>query len=131
MRSPVTITVTRIVIAMGAVTVIPDMAVGRVAVRVFTDADGGLCLSVFDTGIGMTAKEIEVALAPFGQVDSRITRKHKGTGLGLPICKSLMELHGGELLITSEPNVGTTLIASFPRSRVCEPPNPARLDRAV
>jgi signal transduction histidine kinase len=104
---------------------------GRVAVRVFTDADGGLCLSVFDTGIGMTAKEIEVALAPFGQVDSRITRKHKGTGLGLPICKSLMELHGGELLITSEPNVGTTLIASFPRSRVCEPPNPARLDRAV
>ena len=101
---------------------------GHVTVRIFTDADGGLCLSVSDTGIGMTAKEIDVALAPFGQVDSAIARKHKGTGLGLPICKSLLELHGGELLVTSEPNVGTTLIARFPGTRVC---SPAQLDRAV
>jgi len=100
---------------------------GRVTARVFADADGGLCLSVSDTGIGMTAKDIEVALAPFGQVDSRIARKHKGTGLGLPICKSLMELHGGELLVRSEPNVGTTLIARFPASRAGAP---TRLDRA-
>ncbi len=104
---------------------------GRVAVRVIGAADGGLCLSVSDTGIGMTAKEMDVALAPFGQVDSKIARKHQGTGLGLPICKSLMELHGGELLITSEPNVGTTLIARFPAARVCEQPRPAQLDRAV
>jgi two-component system cell cycle sensor histidine kinase PleC len=99
-----------------------------VTARVTTDADGGLCLSVSDTGIGMTAKEIDVALAPFGQVDSLIARKHKGTGLGLPICKSLLELHGGALRVTSEPDVGTTLIARFPRSRSCEP---APLDRAI
>jgi len=102
---------------------------GSVTTRTFVDADGGLCLSVSDTGIGMTAKEMEVALAPFGQVDSMIARKHKGTGLGLPICKSLMELHGGELLMTSEPNVGTTLIARFPASRVHG--STARLERAV
>jgi signal transduction histidine kinase len=101
---------------------------GCVTARVTTDADGGLCLSVSDTGIGMTAKEIDVALAPFGQVDSLIARKHKGTGLGLPICKSLLELHGGALRVTSEPDVGTTLIARFPRSRSCEP---APLDRAI
>jgi PAS domain S-box-containing protein len=87
-------------------------------VRVEATDDAGLTLSVVDTGIGMTAAEIDVALAPFGQVDSRLARKHDGTGLGLPICRSLMELHGGELRLTSAPSVGTTLAAWFPPARV-------------
>ena len=94
-------------------------------VRVEARLDEGLALSVADTGIGMTAAEIEIALAPFGQVDSRLARKHDGTGLGLPICRSLMELHGGELRVASRPNVGTTLSAWFPPARVLRPEHAA------
>jgi PAS domain S-box-containing protein len=74
-------------------------------------------LSVIDTGIGMTDTEIEIALSPFGQIDSKLARKHQGTGLGLPICRSLMELHGGDLRVTSKPSLGTAMTAYFPASR--------------
>jgi len=87
-------------------------------VRIEIETRNGLTLSVIDSGIGMTAAEIEVALAPFGQIDSHIAHKHDGTGLGLPICRSLMELHGGELRVTSAPNAGTTVAAWFPPTRV-------------
>jgi PAS domain S-box-containing protein len=92
---------------------------GRVTAAVRAMSDGSLKCSIADTGIGMNADEIRVALMPFGQVDSKIARQHKGTGLGLPISKSLIELHGGELRIQSEPGKGTTLFAIFPPSRVC------------
>ncbi len=74
----------------------------------------GLELSVMDTGIGMAANEIPKALAPFGQVDSSLSRKHEGTGLGLPLSKRLTELHGAEFLLTSKPGVGTTVTLVFP-----------------
>ena len=90
---------------------------GRVTVRTACDAGGRICLSVEDTGIGMNAAELAIALSPFGQIDSKLARRHEGTGLGLPICKSLMELHGGELSVTSKPNHGTTATARFPASR--------------
>ncbi len=91
---------------------------GKVRISARCEGREGLVLSVSDTGIGMTKAEIEVALAPFGQVDSKYARKHEGTGLGLPICRSLIELHGGELIVESLPNVGTTLTARFPASRI-------------
>jgi PAS domain S-box-containing protein len=91
---------------------------GEVRVQAVCDRREGLSLSVSDTGIGMSAAEIQVALSPFGQVDSKLARKHEGTGLGLPICHSLMELHGGALTVTSAPNEGTTLTARFPADRV-------------
>jgi PAS domain S-box-containing protein len=78
----------------------------------------GLQISVSDTGIGMTAEQIQIALSPFGQIDSKLARKHEGTGLGLPICRSLVELHGGTLDVTSKPNDGTTMTATFPAGRV-------------
>ncbi|HEY4940130.1 MAG TPA: ATP-binding protein [Rhizomicrobium sp.] len=90
---------------------------GCVTVRTARDAQGRVCLSVSDTGIGMSAAEIQIALSPFGQIDSKLARKHEGTGLGLPICKSLMELHGGELTVASKPNEGTTFTAVFPAHR--------------
>ncbi|WP_419902212.1 PAS domain S-box protein [Kiloniella sp.] len=74
----------------------------------------GLELSVMDTGIGMAASEIPKALAPFGQVDSSLSRKHEGTGLGLPLSKRLTELHGAEFLIASELGAGTTVTLVFP-----------------
>ena len=71
-----------------------------------------------DTGIGMSAADVEVALAAFGQVDSKVARQHHGTGLGLPISKSLIELHGGTLKVESAPGKGTTMVATFPAWRV-------------
>ena len=91
---------------------------GEVRITARCEGRQGLSLSVSDTGIGMTKAEIEVALAPFGQVDSKYARKHEGTGLGLPICRSLIELHGGELIVESTPNAGTKLTARFPATRI-------------
>jgi|HubBroStandDraft_5_1064220.scaffolds.fasta_scaffold15616_2 signal transduction histidine kinase len=90
---------------------------GAIAVSTAIDGAGRLLLAVRDSGIGMKRSDIATALAPFGQIDSRLARKHKGTGLGLPICKSLMELHGGDITIDSEPGLGTTMTARFPPER--------------
>ncbi len=74
----------------------------------------GVEFTVTDTGIGIDEKEMHVALAPFGQIDSQFNRKYEGTGLGLPIVKGIVELHGGTLEIRSEPGKGTSVIVRFP-----------------
>ncbi len=66
----------------------------------------------------MSEADIETALTMFGKVDTALDRNFDGTGLGLPLCMSLMEAHGGSLEIESEPGVGTTVTASFPAGRV-------------
>jgi signal transduction histidine kinase len=66
-------------------------------------------MCVVDTGIGMRQEDIEKALQSFGQVDADLNRRYEGTGLGLPLTKKLVELHGGTLMIESERNVGTTV----------------------
>ncbi len=65
----------------------------------------------------MDEKAIETAMLPFGQVDSSISRKCKGTGLGLPLSKGLVEAHGGTLEIESEANIGTTVLVTLPPER--------------
>jgi PAS domain S-box-containing protein len=82
--------------------------------------DGGVTLAVIDHGIGMAADDIPVALTPFQQVDIGLRRKYEGTGLGLPIAKQLIELHGGRLAIESAPGVGTTVTVSFPAARMVD-----------
>jgi signal transduction histidine kinase len=96
---------------------------GRVTMRAATDDRGGLMLAVSDTGIGMKSEEIATALTPFGQVDNSLSRSHDGTGLGLPLVKSLIELHEGSLSIDSEAGAGTTVSVHFPSWRVVRPPN--------
>ena len=91
---------------------------GRISIRGAVTAAGAVELAVSDTGIGMTAAEIEVALTPFGQVDNAFARSHQGTGLGLPLVRALAELHGGRLTLQSLPNVGTTATVTFPPERV-------------
>ena len=91
---------------------------GRVVVSTGIDADGGFRIAVADTGIGMAREQIEIALAPFGQVDGALDRKHQGTGLGLPLAKSLIELHDGRLDIESTPGTGTTVTVHFPPERL-------------
>jgi signal transduction histidine kinase len=83
--------------------------------------DGGILLSVADNGIGMRPDDVPKVLAPFAQLDSSLTRRYSGTGLGLPLVKSLIELHGGRLDIETQPGRGTTVKVGFPPSRVLRP----------
>jgi signal transduction histidine kinase len=75
---------------------------------------------VVDNGVGIDTKDIPRVLAPFGQVDSAFKRSHQGTGLGLPLVKSLVELHGGTFDIQSEVDVGTVVTVRLPH-RESEP----------
>ncbi|MEQ8355731.1 MAG: ATP-binding protein [Kiloniellaceae bacterium] len=91
---------------------------GIITVEIRLEPNGELALVVRDTGIGMSADDIEVVLQPFGQVESAHTRSHNGTGLGLPITRSLAEIHGGSLTVESEVGGGTTITVRFPAERV-------------
>ena len=85
------------------------------AVRVFAEtmADGRLALGVEDNGIGMTEAGIALALEPFGQVELTATVHGSGTGLGLPIVKSLIEAHDAAFRIESAPGKGTRVWGEF------------------
>lgn len=97
---------------------------GRVDVTAERDADGGIAVGVSDTGIGMTAREIQIALEPFGQVANAMVRCHDGTGLGLPLARALAELHGAGFELESEPGKGTRVTVRIPPARVLEPSSP-------
>ena len=91
---------------------------GRVTIGAEIEADGGLAIRVSDTGIGIAPEDIPKALEQFGQVDSALNRRHDGTGLGLPLCKALIERHGGSLELKSEIDAGTIVTIRFPAARV-------------
>ncbi|HTI85499.1 MAG TPA: HAMP domain-containing sensor histidine kinase [Alphaproteobacteria bacterium] len=83
----------------------------------------GSIVSVSDTGIGIPPEKIQTALEPFGQVENALTRRFQGTGLGLPLAKAFVELHGGELQIESHVDKGTVVKFSLPASLfVAAPP---------
>ena len=84
------------------------------------DSKKRLRISVTDTGVGLTEDEIEKVLSPFGQLDTEHSRMKSGTGLGLTLVKSLIELHGGELEIVSQKGIGTTVTLIFPEKRVAK-----------
>jgi signal transduction histidine kinase len=91
---------------------------GRVEVKLQRGAGGALEITVRDTGIGMSEADVAIALQPFRQIESTLARTHEGTGLGLPLTKALIELHGGTMAIESARGSGTTVIVSFPLERV-------------
>ena len=91
---------------------------GRVSLKVWWRSDSGFVFQVADTGIGIARGDIPKALSQFGQVDSALNRKFDGSGLGLPLAKTFVELHGGSLDLQSEPGVGTTVTVRFPASRI-------------
>lgn len=95
---------------------------GRISLKAGVAPSGDFLLQVHDSGIGMDSDEIEVALSPFGQVDSSLSRKFQGTGLGLPLSKGLVELHGGELEIESRKPGGTCVTVRLPAWRVVTEP---------
>lgn len=81
-------------------------------------------ITVRDTGIGIAQKDISKALAPFGQVDSALSRRYEGTGLGLPLTKKLTEIMQGTFDIQSEEGLGTTITLCFPANK----PKETKLD---
>jgi len=90
---------------------------GSITVLVSRMQDDRLQLAVEDTGIGISPEDIEKVLTPFGQVASTHSRQHQGTGLGLPLVRSLAELHGAKLELESQQGMGTTAIVTFPAER--------------
>jgi PAS domain S-box-containing protein len=87
---------------------------GRVTLRIF-DLDSSILMQVEDTGIGMEPDEIPVALSRFGQIESTMSRKSQGTGLGLPLVKQLVEMHSGTLVIFSQKGIGTRVDVEIPK----------------
>lgn len=82
---------------------------GRIHLQVQSVADGKqLQFSVKDSGIGMNKEQCEALFQPFSQVDDSSSRRYGGAGLGLSICKNLVELMGGQIWVESTPGVGTT-----------------------
>ena len=91
---------------------------GTITVKAWCRPRSGFVIQVADTGIGMASDEIPKALSKFGQIGSSLSRNYDGTGLGLPLAKSYVELHGGSLDLQSEPDIGTTVSLRFPASRI-------------
>lgn len=91
---------------------------GHVLIGAQLDQAGRLVLAVRDTGIGIPEDSLEAVFEPFTQVDSSLARKFEGTGLGLPLTRSLVELHGGSVDLDSKLGEGTTVTVTFPRERV-------------
>ena len=101
-----------------AVKFTPDS--GRIAIVSSLDEAGQYCLSVSDSGIGMSQDDIKRAMQPFSQVDSSQAKKFQGAGLGLSISRALVRLHGGTLWIDSETGKGTTVRITLPAQRVVD-----------
>jgi signal transduction histidine kinase len=87
---------------------------GSVAISVTVSAAGEVALAVRDTGIGIAPENFEKVMQPFGQIDGALTRRCEGTGLGLPLTRGLVRLHGGTLTLASELGIGTTVTVRLP-----------------
>jgi two-component system cell cycle sensor histidine kinase PleC len=91
---------------------------GEIWLKVGWTASGGQYMSVTDTGPGIPEEELPIVLASFGQGSNAIKSAEQGAGLGLPIAKSLVDLHGGTFTLTSKLRIGTEVIVTFPPERV-------------
>jgi PAS domain S-box-containing protein len=95
---------------------------GKIWVKAWAQPTSGYVLQIVDTGIGIEPGDIPKMLQPFTQGESAANRRHHGTGLGLPLTKRLIELHGGILDIQSQPGEGTTVTIRFPKERMLSDP---------
>jgi PAS domain S-box-containing protein len=91
---------------------------GRITVSAEIEPGGDVVVKVADTGVGMSADDIKVALSAFGQVDHQRNRHHQGTGLGLSLSRQLAQLHGGALEMTSIVDEGTVVTLRLPGDRL-------------
>jgi len=91
---------------------------GRIVVGARIDSRGRLVATVADNGVGIAKRDQARIFQPFIQADSSIARKYEGTGLGLPLTKSLVEIHDGTLELKSKEGTGTTVKVTLPKERV-------------
>lgn len=91
---------------------------GEITLKIGWTASGGQYLAVKDTGTGIAEEEIPVVLSSFGQGKNAIKAAEQGTGLGLPIVRNLIEMHGGTFTLRSKLREGTEVIVTFPPERV-------------
>ncbi|ACB95508.1 ATP-binding response regulator [Beijerinckia indica] len=94
---------------------------GSIEIDAHLTHKGDLAIAVADTGIGIAPEHIDRVCEPFVQIDSSLSRRHDGTGLGLPLVKSFMELHEGSLHLRSKSGIGTCAIVTFPAKRLVLP----------
>ncbi len=88
---------------------------GRIGLDVYaTDDNDTLNFAIWDTGIGISKEDQEKLFKPFQQLDSRLSRRHEGTGLGLALVAKMAELHGGRITLESKPNVGSRFTIVMP-----------------
>ncbi len=87
---------------------------GRILLEAHQKDPHFVTICVTDTGMGMTPEEVDIALRPFGQIESGFNKRHEGTGLGLPIAQALTKLHGGELKVSSAKGAGTRVTIQIP-----------------
>ena len=95
---------------------------GTITVGAWVVGGGDMILQVADTGVGIRTEDLERIMEPFGQADTSLAREYEGTGLGLPLVKSMVEMHQGTIAVKSEVGVGTTVTLRFPARRVGEFP---------
>jgi len=93
---------------------------GQILVIAQRIRNGNVTIAIADTGCGMDADQMKIAMTAFGQVQSHFTRTQEGTGLGLPISRGLARQHGGELHLESEPGAGTTAVLTLPPGKAGE-----------
>ena len=86
---------------------------GKVEIDAYQDKDQ-IIVEIQDTGIGIAEEDHYKVFEKFRQAGDTLTDKPKGTGLGLPICREIIEHHGGIIWMTSEPGVGSTFYFSIP-----------------
>ncbi len=98
---------------------------GQVALSWTIDETKGVVIEISDTGVGIAKNQIAKVLEPFGQVETSLVRRHEGAGLGLPLAKALIELHGGSFEIESTVGVGTRVRFSIPPWRILKPSDEA------
>ena len=98
---------------------------GKVTVEASISPDNHFVFQVRDTGIGMSEEDIPAAFAKFRQIDSALNREFDGTGLGLPLARGLIELHGGTIGIESKLGHGTAVTIRLPESRIIRKEAPA------
>ena len=99
---------------------------GRARIAAQARGDGAISVEVMDNGIGISEENQKLVLEPFGKVENSAVRKYEGVGLGLPIVKSLVALHGGSLTLWSKQGEGTVVTIVFPAARALAREKPPR-----